>query len=60
MAGTKAAGVQVLNGTSWDARNQGIAGVLFDRMRSFDEVLYACTDYRVFQHNDQKSPGSKA
>ncbi|MCB0781827.1 MAG: hypothetical protein KDC03_20265, partial [Flavobacteriales bacterium] len=53
MAGTEAAGVQVLNGTSWDARNQGITGVLFDRMRSFDGVLYACTDYGVFSSNDQ-------
>ncbi|MCB9180779.1 MAG: hypothetical protein H6593_04915 [Flavobacteriales bacterium] len=53
MAGTEAAGVQVLNGTSWDARNQGITGVLFDRMRSFDGVLYACTDYGVFSSTDQ-------
>ncbi|MCB0793344.1 MAG: T9SS type A sorting domain-containing protein [Flavobacteriales bacterium] len=53
VAGTKAAGVQVLNGTSWDARNEGITGVRFNRMRSFDGVLYACTDYGVFASVDQ-------
>lgn len=52
VAGTRAAGVQLLNGTSWTPRNHGMTGVRINRLRSFDGVLYACTDYGVFSSTD--------
>lgn len=51
-AGTRSAGVQLLNGTSWTARNQNLTAVRMNRLESADGVLYACTEFGVFISSD--------
>ena len=51
-AGTMAAGVNMLEGSSWDPKNQGINAIFIERFISIEGDIYACTDYGVFISED--------
>ncbi|MEZ4789062.1 MAG: hypothetical protein R2811_03485 [Flavobacteriales bacterium] len=52
LAGTEAAGVQRFDGSSWTPRNQGLTAARMNRLRSYNGVLYACTDHGMFNSAD--------